>query len=71
MGSPGANGDFSGVIKNSFVIENGEQGQALSESMISGNMAEMLKDISGVSKEHLDLGGEDYPWIRIPNLHFS
>jgi hypothetical protein len=39
--------------------------------MISGNMAEMLKDISGISKEHLDLGGEDYPWIRIPNLHFS
>jgi PmbA protein len=71
MGSPGANGDFSGVIKNSFIIENGEQGQALSESMISGNMAEMLKDISGISKEHLDLGGEDFPWIRIPNLHFS
>ncbi len=71
MGSPGANGDFSGVIKNSFKIENGEVGQALSETMISGNMANMLKDIVAISKEHLDLGGEDFPWIRIGNLNFS
>lgn len=71
MGSPGANGDFSGVIKNSFKIENGEVGQALSETMISGNMASMLKDIVGISKEHLDLGAQDFPWIRIKNLNFS
>jgi len=71
MGSPGANGDFSGVIKNSFIIKDGVVGSALSESMISGNMAQMLRDISGVSKEHLDLGSENFPWIRIPNLHFS
>ena len=71
MGSPGPNGDFSGVIKNSFLIEDGKIGTALSDSMIAGNMANMLQDISGVSKEHLDLGGQDYPWIRIPNLNFS
>lgn len=71
MGSPGANGDFSGVIKNSFVIEDGAVGAALSETMISGNMAEMLKDISGVSKERLDTGSVNLPWIRIPGLHFS
>lgn len=71
MGSPGANGDFSGVIKNSFIIKDGEVGPALSESMITGNMAEMLKDIDGLSEEHLDLGSMDLPWIRIPNLHFS
>lgn len=71
MGYPGANGDFSGVIKNSFLIENGKLGSALSEAMISGNIAEMLKDIDGISKEHIDTGSEDLPWIRIPNLHFS
>lgn len=71
MGSPGANGDFSGVIKNSFIIKDGKQGSALTESMISGNMARMLKEISGISRERLDLGSENFPWIRIPNLHFS
>lgn len=71
MGSPGANGDFSGVIKNSFIIEGGAVGPALSETMISGNMAQMLKDISGVSRERLDTGSEALPWIRIPGLHFS
>lgn len=71
MGEPSSNGDFSAVIKNSFLIENGEAGQALAETMIAGNMARMLRDINGVSKEHLDTGGEDFPWILVPNLHFS
>lgn len=71
MGSPGPNGDFSGVIKNSFKIEGGKRGEALSETMISGNMAKMLREVSGISREHLDTGSEDFPWIRIPGLHFS
>lgn len=71
MGSPAANGDFSGVIKNSFKIENGALGAALSETMINGNMASMLNDIVSISAEHLDLGGEDFPWIHVRNLHFS
>jgi PmbA protein len=71
MGSPGPNGDFSGVIKNSFKIGDGRVGEALSETMIAGNMAEMLTSIVDISKEHLDLGGQDFPWIRIPGLNFS
>lgn len=71
MGSPGANGDFSGVIKNSFSIKDGALGPAVSESMIAGNMAAMLKDISGISKERLDTGSTSLPWMRIPNLNFS
>jgi PmbA protein len=71
MGSPAANGDFSGVIKNSFVIRDGKIGAALADTMVNGNMSNMLLDISGVSAEHLDYGGEDYPWLRIPNMHFS
>jgi PmbA protein len=71
MGAPAANGDFSGVIKNSFKIEGGEVGSALSETMVAGNMARMLLDIDGISKEHIDYGGEDYPWLRISGLHFS
>jgi PmbA protein len=71
MGVPSANGDFSGVIKNSFLIDQGLKADALAETMISGNMAIMLKDIVSISSEHLDLGGTDFPWIRIANLHFS
>ena len=44
-GSPGANGEFSGVAKNGFMIENGKITTALSETMISGNLADMLFNI--------------------------
>ncbi len=71
MGNPAANGDFSGVIKNSFSIVDGTVGPALSEVMISGNMARMLRDIVGVSRERIDSGGLLLPWLRIANLHFS
>ena len=71
MGSPAANGEFSGVIKNSFMIEGGAVGKALSDTMVAGNMAQMLMDINGISAEHIDYGGEDFPWLRIPGMHFS
>lgn len=71
MGRPAANGDFSGVIKNSFAIRDGEVGHALSETMISGNVAQMLRDVSAVSAERLDTGGEVLPWLRVEGLHFS
>lgn len=71
MGVPAANGDFSGVIKNSFRIDGGVVGPALSETMISGNMARMLKDVLAVSRERLDTGSTALPWLRIGGLHFS
>ena len=71
MGSPASNGDFSGVIKNSFAISDGRVGTALSEVMISGNVAQMLRDIVAVSRERLDTGAFRLPWLRIANLHFS
>jgi PmbA protein len=71
MGNPAANGDFSGVIKNSFSISDGKVGAALSEVMVSGNMARMLQDVVGVSRERIDSGGLLLPWIRIGNMHFS
>lgn len=71
MGMPAANGDFSGVIKNSFRIDGGVVGPALSEVMISGNIARMLKEILAVSGERLDTGSTVLPWLRIGGLHFS
>ena len=71
MGRPATNGDFSGVIKNSFAVEDGVVGQALSETMISRNMARMLHDIVAVSRERIDTGALRLPWMRIGGLHFS
>ncbi len=71
MGSPAPNGDFSGVIKNSFLIEDGMRTQALSETMITGNVAQMLKDIEMVSSQVTDFGGNKAPWLKIKGLKFS
>lgn len=71
MGSPAPNGDFSGVVKNSFLIEDGRVTDALAETMISGNVARMLLDVAAVSAERIDSGSQELPWVRIPGLHFS
>jgi PmbA protein len=71
MGSPGPNGDFSGVIKNSFRIDGGHMGDALAETMISGNVARMLLDVAAVSAERIDSGSQALPWVRISGLNFS
>lgn len=71
MGLPAPNGDFSGVIKNSFRIDGGAVGPALAETMISGNIARMLQDVQAVSRERLDTGATVLPWLRIGGLHFS
>jgi len=71
MGRPAANGDFSGVIKNSFAIRDGQVGHALSETMISGNVAQMLRDVSAVSMQRIDVGSWILPWLRVEGLHFS
>lgn len=71
MGRPAANGDFSGVIKNSFSLEGGALGPALSETMISGNVARMLHEVLDVSSERIDSGALRAPWLRIGGLHFS
>ena len=71
MGVPAANGDFSAIVKNSFAIDGGAVGAALSEVMIAGNMARMLEDVSAVSRERLDTGPLLLPWLRVGGLHFS
>lgn len=71
MGNPAPGGDFSGVIKNSFAIDGGRVGAALAETMISGNVAQMLKDVVAVSAERIDSGSDALPWLRVSGLHFS
>ena len=71
MGMPASNGDFSGVIKNSFAIVDGRLDHALSETMLTGNVARMLLDIVAVSRERIDGGRLVQPWLQVSGLQFS
>ena len=62
-GVPGTNGDFSGVAKNSFLVENGRITDALSETMISGNLIDVLNNITGISSETICDGKSVLPWM--------
>jgi len=70
-GQPGTNGDFSGVAKNSFLIENGKITDAVSEIMVSGNLADMLKNICGISKERIADGATLLPYISFNGITVS
>lgn len=70
-GSPSQNGDFSGVAKNSYYIENGKIKFAISETMVSGNIVEMLNEIEDISKERVNNGYSTMPWIKFNNLTVS
>ncbi len=70
-GSPNAKGDFSGVAKNSFLIENGKITKALRETMINGNLADLFKSIVSISKEVLVNGGSVLPSISFSGVTIS
>ena len=70
-GQPSSNGDFSGVAKNSFLIENGKIGPALSETMISGNMADMLNRLRAVSSEQVADGMMVLPYMAFDGITIS
>ena len=70
-GSPSDNGDFSGVAKNSYYIENGEIKYPISETMISGNICQMLNNIKDISKETINDGSSIYPWVQFSGLTIS
>ncbi|SER61098.1 PmbA protein [Butyrivibrio fibrisolvens] len=70
-GEPGANGEFSGVAKNSFYIENGEVKYALSETMVNGNLGDIVKNIRDISKEVVCDGGSVVPYIAVDGVVIS
>ena len=70
-GSPGANGEFSGVAKNSFLVEDGKIKCALSECMISGNLGEVVKNIRSISKELICDGGSVLPYMAVDGIVIS
>ena len=70
-GAPSSNGDFSGVAKNSFLIENGKIGPALSETMVSGNMADMLFRLRAISAEQVEDGMSVLPYMAFDGITIS
>ncbi len=70
-GQPGTNGEFSGVAKNSFLIENGKVKCAVTETMVNGNLGEAFKNIRSISKEVLLDGGSVVPYIAIDGIVIS
>ncbi len=70
-GRPNDKGDFSGIAKNSYYVENGAIVHPISETMVSGNMAALLTNIVAISSERADFGYAVYPWVRAVGLGIS
>ena len=70
-GEPAPSGEFSGVAKNSFLIENGKIAGALTETMISGVVPDMLNNIRAISKDVLKDGSVSIPYIAFDGVTIS
>ena len=70
-GQPAPSGEFSGVAKNSFLIENGKIAGPLAETMISGCVPEMLKQIRGISSDTLKDGNGSLPYVAFDGVTIS
>ena len=61
-------GDFSGVVKGGQLILNGEKKHSLKETMIAGNIFDMLKNISGISRDRNKIFNYILPYIRVEDI---
>lgn len=70
-GHPGANGEISGVAKNSFYVEDGQIKGAVMETMVSFNLAEMFLNIKEISKELVCDGAMVMPYFNVDHIIVS
>lgn len=70
-GEPTSNGDFSGVVKNSFLIENGKITKPLREIMINGNLGDLFNNIADFSEERINNGSQDLPYVSFEHVFIS
>ena len=70
-GNPSPNGDFSGVAKNSYYIENGKIMYPVTETMVSGNLAEVFQNIKEISSERIDNGLALLPYLLTTGVNVS
>ncbi|MCL2080883.1 MAG: TldD/PmbA family protein [Oscillospiraceae bacterium] len=70
-GSPSENGAFSGVAKNSFLIEDGKVTRPVQETMISGNVLEIFNNVVALSEERRNNGMYVLPWLKAGGITIS
>ncbi len=70
-GNPNDNGDFSGIAKNSYYIEDGEIRYPVNEIMVTGNLIKMINNIIDLSEEVTDFGFSKYPWMKVGGITIS
>ncbi len=63
-----ASGDFSNDLLKAYYIENGEIKHSISNGMISGNVYDMLKNISSIGRDSEQRGSLITPVIKFDNL---
>lgn len=69
--NPTEGGDFSGVAKNSYCVEDGKILYPVSETMISCNIPKLLLNINGISKERVHFGNAHFPWVSFGGVTVS
>jgi PmbA protein len=70
-GEPGANGEFSGVAKNSFYVEHGRVVGAVTETMINGNLESIFRNVLAVSREQVCDGSSVLPYLCCDGIVIS
>ena len=70
-GTPSGNGELSGVVKNSFYVEDGRIKGAVTETMINFNLADMMKNVTALSKETLCDGTMVVPYMEVEHILIS
>jgi len=61
-------GDFSGLVLQGNLIENGKISTALNETMVGINILDLLKNIQQVSREFKIYGSYRAPWVKVKDV---
>lgn len=61
-------GDFSGAVKGGFLIEKGEVVRPVKETLIAGNVFELLENLSGASREVEEVFNARLPYLRFEDV---
>ena len=69
--APNAHLDLSGIAKNSFYVEAGAIRHALTETMVTFNLQELLTQIRAISRESVDFGSSRMPYLAAGGVTVS
>jgi PmbA protein len=64
-------GTFGAEIRTAYMIENGEIGRPIKGGNLSGNVYDMVKNVSGISNETDFISKSKVPWMSFKNLTLS